>query len=424
MAFRVVRAARAGRDRRRDDGFSILEVVAATSIIAVAFAALASVLWAGLRTASVSTIRSEASAVATRETEAMRAVPYDQIGFYGDQSGYVSTYSSKTTVSLGATTPAGLTPKIAPTGSVTVGAKMFTIARYITFADASDGSTTYSSAYKKTVAVISWSDSGGSHAVTQTSVVYPGGRGVAASATTTSTTSTTLVASSPTPPVMGAASVPAAPAGEGEIDLTWTPGGAGGAVGYFVIERATNVTFTSGFVSSPNQPATSTQYQFTGLAPTTQYWFRMRAFASGGAASPYSNVTTNTTLTPAAGPCSVTNLSVTEINSPNSTARTYLHNGNDKMQTDLSLSVSSTAACNSNVYRVKATFGGVADPGSPYSVTGSAPGLSGTVWSNGDSSWSVGTHTFEVIDAGGGSLSPAVTKTFLICASGSTSAGC
>src|SRR5688500_584496 len=135
MAFGLSRAARR-RHGHPDEGFTIIEVVASLGIIAVAFAALTTVFWAGLRTAGVSSVRSRGVAVATKETEAIRAVPYDEIGFFGDQTGYLSSFEGAPTVTLAAATPAGVTPRIAPTGTLAVGPTTFTIRRHLTLVDA------------------------------------------------------------------------------------------------------------------------------------------------------------------------------------------------------------------------------------------------------------------------------------------------
>jgi prepilin-type N-terminal cleavage/methylation domain-containing protein len=411
------------QDRRASvagaDGFTLIEVVAAMAIMAVVAAALAGVLWGSLRSAAISSTRSRAVAVATRETESIRSVPYDSIGFYADQAGYVATFGGATTVKLADLTPVGVTPKVSPAGTVLVGPNSFTVARYLTYASASDGSTTFTQAYKRTTVIVTWTDGGGPHSVRQDSIVYPGGRGPVPSSTTS--TSTTVVSGPPNAPTMVTPTVPAAPAGEAEIDLAWAPGG-GGAPTAFVLERATNNAFTVGVVSTPSQPASATAYQWTGLASGTTYYFRMRASNANGTSS-YSNIVSGVTLSPAPAGCSVSSLSVTETDNPKSTVRTYLKSNGD-MATNLSLAVSLSSTCGTTVFRVTGKIGAVPDPGSPFSLSGSAPSLSGAVGSKNQGGWSVGTHTFEVVDASGNSLTPPVTKTFLVCASGSTVGGC
>ena len=59
----------------------------------------------------------------SREIEAMRAIPYAQVGFYDDQTGAIPSYQL-TTVSLGATSPSTgpLAPRLDPqTSSIVQG---------------------------------------------------------------------------------------------------------------------------------------------------------------------------------------------------------------------------------------------------------------------------------------------------------------
>jgi Glycoside hydrolase family 44/PA14 domain/Fibronectin type III domain len=64
-----------------------------------------------------------------------------------------------------------------------------------------------------------------------------------------------------------------------QIDLTWTDNSA--AETGFVLERATNSTFTSGFQSTTLGPNT-TSASATGLAGGVTYWFRVRATSANG----------------------------------------------------------------------------------------------------------------------------------------------
>jgi prepilin-type N-terminal cleavage/methylation domain-containing protein len=410
MAFWHVRVARQ-RLRLADEGFTIIEVVAALAIIAVAFAALTTVFWAGLRTAGVSSIRSRGTAVATRETEAIRAVPYGEIGFYADQAGYVSSFGGSPTAKLADTTPAGLTPRLQPVGTVTVGPKTFDVARYITLVDASDGSSTFTMAYKKTTVIVTWRDDGGQHTIRQDSIVYPGGLGPV---TTAPPATVTTIATPPSAPTLNSVTVPDAPAGETELDVNWSAGGGIG-VSYFVVERATNNAFTTGFASSPQQPATATTYQAASLASTTTYYFRVRAYGANGLDA-VSNVLSNTTRTPPAAVCSVSSLTVTGVDS-HSTTKTYLKN-NGKMNEDLSLSLAASSACSGTTFRIRSylnspTSADVDSPWTPTPITGL--NRSADVHAV-DNVWPVGIHTFEVVTSSNASLSPAVTKTFLVCA--------
>jgi hypothetical protein len=81
--------------------------------------------------------------------------------------------------------------------------------------------------------------------------------------------------------------IPAAPSGlsatsasTSQINLAWTDN-ATNETG-FVLERATNSTFTAGLTSF-NLAANTTSYSDTGLSASTTYWYRVRATNSAGA---------------------------------------------------------------------------------------------------------------------------------------------
>jgi len=410
MAFGLVRAARR-RLRHPDEGFTIIEVVASLGIIAVAFAALTTVFWAGLRTAGVSSVRSRGVAVATRETEAIRAVPYDEIGFYVDQTGYVSTFEDAPTVTLADTTPAGVIPRIEPTATLTVGPSTFTIERHLTLVDARDSSTTYTQAYKKTTVLITWTDDAGPHTIRQDSIMYPGALGPLASTTTTT--------SPPTVPPAAPTVVSATPISDSQIDVTWAAGGGGGTVDHFVVERSTTSTFTS-VASSNRQPATATTYSATSLSGSVTYYFRVRAYTTTLLNTVSTNSMSATTPASPAATCSVSSINVTGKQSL-STTKTYLRS-NGKMSESLALSMSATGGCSGTAYRIR-SYRSVTtsqDPDSPWTPTPLTSTSRTVDTQSTDDTWSTGVHTFEVIDASGAALSPSVIKTFLVCADDST----
>lgn len=75
-----------------------------------------------------------------------------------------------------------------------------------------------------------------------------------------------------------------------KVTVGWTK--SSGATGY-IVERATNVSFTTGLVAfTVGDVAT---YQVTGLTTATQYWFRVRATAPYATTSANSSSITKTT---------------------------------------------------------------------------------------------------------------------------------
>ena len=77
-----------------------------------------------------------------------------------------------------------------------------------------------------------------------------------------------------------------------QINLTWSDNSSNESG--FIVERATDSTFTSG-LTAVNRGANATSYNATGLAAGTKYWFRVRA-TNGGGPSANSNVVTAFTL--------------------------------------------------------------------------------------------------------------------------------
>ena len=80
-----------------EEGFTIVEVVISIAVLAMVSAPLAGAFWAAIRTAGVAGHRTDGSSIASREIEGMRAVPYPQVGFYADETGYASSFEGFTT---------------------------------------------------------------------------------------------------------------------------------------------------------------------------------------------------------------------------------------------------------------------------------------------------------------------------------------
>jgi type II secretory pathway pseudopilin PulG len=426
---------------QHDRGFTIVELVVALGFLAIVSASIAGVFWSAIRTASVSNHRTAGAAIASREIEGMRAVPYGSVGFYGDETGYTSTFEGLPTVTLASTTPAGVVPLIQPqrpdpfasagfapdphpanASPIVQGNVSFSVRRYVVWVDAVDGSSSYTDAYKRLTVVVSWTDASGAHSARQDSLLYPGGLGkyVDASATTTTVTPPTTAVTPPAAPILATPVVPADPAGRTEIDLTWSQPSGGSAVTSYTVQYSTDSTFPAGTTHAiTNLPAGATSYPVTALAAGTTYWFRVLAIA--GSQSATSNGESATTLPEPAPTCTLGSLTITGASS-SSTTGTILkkHGTKTEMSENLTLGFSTTGTC-TGAYTVKAIApGGGTDPGSPYTLTPNGSGsYSGSVLSNGQQGWSVGVHTFTVWN----SISGATTavKTFKVCAIGSTS---
>lgn len=100
----------------------------------------------------------------------------------------------------------------------------------------------------------------------------------------------------PDAPVL-TATVPAAPTGVSQINLSWTtPDNNGSALDNYTLQQSTTSSST-GFstIFTDSTVPLSTSYNATGLAANTQHWFRVLA-SNGVGNSAYSTVKTATTL--------------------------------------------------------------------------------------------------------------------------------
>jgi len=427
----------AGRSRASSEaGFTIVELVISMALLAIVAAPLAGVFWSAIRTASSAAHRTDGASISSREIEGMHAVPYAQVGFYADQTGFVSTFEGFTTVSLGATSPAsgtlvpqmqpqtpdphaatGYAPDPDPTNAspIVQGGVRYTVARYVVWVSARDSTTTYNQAYKRLTVIVTWTDQAGAHTVRQDSLLYPGGLGTYQGVMGgPSSTTTTTVAFAPTTPTLNAITPLASPADETQVALAWVQPGGGGAVTSYSIEYSTNPSFPAGnFTVIANLASSITNYTVTGLTPNTTYYFEVIAYS--GANSATSQWKSQTTA-PLPGPtCTLGGLNVVGATSLSTTGTILQKSG--KMSENLTLSWSTTGSC-TDTYEIKgADPTGAADPSSPYLLGGSSGSYSAVVNSSGSRSWAVGLHTFSVWDVSTGSAS-AVVKTFKVCVNG------
>jgi hypothetical protein len=411
-------------------------MVVSLAILAVVMAPLAGVFWSAMRTAGTANHRTDGSSIASRELESIRAVVYAQVGFYADQTGYVSSFEGRSTVLLGSTSPStGATPQIQPqtpdpnaastyapdpdpsnASPIVQGGVSYSVARYIVWADAQDASTTYTQAYKRLTVIVTWSDQAGAHTVRQDSLLYPGGLGQYNGSTTTVATTTTAVLI-PSAPVLNAITGLADPAGETQIPLTWTQPAGGAAVTSYSIEYSTSSSFPPGNFSVINGLAPSiTNYTVTSLSANTTYYFVVIAYASANSAT--SNVQSFATLPVAAATCTYGQLNVTGATTLSTTGTILLNNG--KVRENLALSWTTTGTCPDS-YSVRAVdSSNNNDPGSPYTLVANSGTYTATVNSSGSRSWAIGLHRFTVWDTSTNLPTP-VVKTFKICAKGSKS---
>jgi prepilin-type N-terminal cleavage/methylation domain-containing protein len=434
--LRLNRRARRRSHADREAGFTIIELVVAMALLAVVAAPMAGVFWSAIRTAGIAAHRTDGASIASREMEGMRAIPYAQVGFYDDQTPHASTFESFTTVSLGTTSPSsgtlipqlqpatpdpnaaiGYAPDPYPANALPIvqGNVQYTIARYIVWVNAQDASSTYAGAYKRLTAIVTWTDQGGAHTVRQDSLLYPGGQGTYQGAMGGSTTTTsTTIAAYPAAPILNPVTAPASPADQTQAVLSWSQPGTGAAPTSYTIEYSTNPSFPAGnFTIIAGLAPSITNYTVTGLTPSTRYYFQVIAYAGANSATSGSQSIITAALTVPG--CILGGLNVAGAETLSTTGTRLKSNGG--MSENLTLSWSTSGTC-THSYQVRAVDPtATADPGSPYSLSGSSGSYSGTVPSNNDKNWAVGLHTFNVWDVSTGSAT-SVVKTFKVCVNG------
>jgi prepilin-type N-terminal cleavage/methylation domain-containing protein len=428
------------RDNRSDErGFTIIELTVAMGLLALVAASLAGVFWSAIRTASIANHRTDGASIASREIEGMRAVPYAQVGFYQDQPGYVTSFESLATVSLGGSSPASganvpemqpLTPDPSaadnyapdPDASnahpIKLGNIDFSVKRYVVWVDAKDApSHTDTQAYKRLTVIVTWTDVVGSHTVREDSLLYPGGQGPYSGVQGGSgTTTTTVHVGNPAPiaPVV-AVTVPADPQGETAVQLNWSQTGTGGTTDKFSIEWSTDSSFPqNNFTIVNDLPNSQTTYTATSLTASTTYYFEVIAYGSGGSTS--SNVVSATTLAPPAA-CNIGALSVAGATSKSTTGTFLAKNG--KMTENLTLTFTTTGTCGAYTV-VGKDPSNATDPSSPYALTKSGTTYTATIASANNKGWAIGIHKFTVWDTGTGAATTAV-KSFQVCSSSASS---
>lgn len=259
----------ASRSARSDEwGFTMIELMVSLTVLTIGVVGAIGVFNSSFSVAGQASIRSRAVSLATREIEAFRAIPYDRVVF--------TLAADSATESFG-----GIT---------------FTIQKAVTPADES----TVTNAYKQATVSVSWTDHGGTHAVDQTTIVYPGGLGPHPDVP--ATTSATISVGVPFPPNPLTAAPPANTSdAETAVDLAW------------LVSDATNVSsfvlrYTTGgsvVVVTDTLPAVSRALRVTGLSAATAYTFQIASKSSTGALSGWVSSQSIITTAPPTAECTI-----------------------------------------------------------------------------------------------------------------------
>jgi prepilin-type N-terminal cleavage/methylation domain-containing protein len=396
--------------RREDTGFTLIEVAIALALLSIVLLPLASVFYGGETAAANNREYGDAIAIANGQLAQASGTTYANLGFYENQFGTppltIAGYNGQPAVDLGASPPAGVSPQVQPTSTPQrVGTIVYTARNYIVWVNGSGGK---SYAYKQAYSVVSWNEHGHGAQVVQSILVYPGGLGKYTGPQNNTPGGTTTTPDN----VAGlAVGVPADPAGETQVNLTWTA--PVNMPGYYVAEWAAdpggqlhvatpNTTGSSsawapsGSSTSGSILATATTFTVTGLAPSTAYWFELVAFSSDGIQWAISQTwVTATTLSAPPQPCTLNTLTVSQPGQSAGVATVAKSNGHLIQPIAMTVTYSGTCTSAADAVTVAATSSG-ADPGSPYSLAWGASQYTLTPTLCPNAGFNTGTHTYTV----------------------------
>ncbi|HUP71213.1 MAG TPA: fibronectin type III domain-containing protein [Acidimicrobiales bacterium] len=366
-----------------ESGFTLIELMASLTVLAIGIVSTASVILSSLDVGSQGNTRARAVALATREADSLRAVPYDRLGFASTQLGYVANFEGRTTVQAAS-------PLVAPEGPSQVsGGTSFAIRRHIVWADSATSATTYAQAYKLITVLVSWNDRAGGHQARQDALMYPGGLGAYTGPQGSVTTTTTIASGAPAAPASLTATVPSGAAGASTVSLSWVPASSSTPpVATWVIQYSTTSGFSGNVVQvTDSQPAASPSFEVTGLSGATTYWFRVAGRSSSGELSTWAYSGQASTSASAVASCQLGAATITPSGIKRANASsTYL-----KSDASISVNTNATTSCTGLYLSYSPTAGSTA---TVYLSQTSGGLWTGTV--DGDStSWDTGNHRID-----------------------------
>src|SRR5438270_3254447 len=219
-------------EARSEEGFTLVEMMMALLVLGVALVALASVFNATLQISGIAASRARAFALAQRDVEAFKGLPYCDVGYTTPPTAAPQVASTTWTdpndsQSYSVANPYGNPnpQEPAPSSTVLIAGRTFNISRMVVWAgspnDNGSGGPERASAYKRVVETVQWTDRAASpHTVRQDGNVYPGALGPYAAQNCGAFTSV----GSGTPPnaVTGFTATPDVSSPSSTIDLSWT----------------------------------------------------------------------------------------------------------------------------------------------------------------------------------------------------------
>jgi prepilin-type N-terminal cleavage/methylation domain-containing protein len=258
-------AERQQRRARSDDGFTLVELMASLTLIAVGIVGVIGVMNSSFRVVGSASGRAKATAVATKWVEYLRSLPYDQVV---PSTNLADPYVQKQ--------------------QEPVGGLKFTVKYAVTWENEAtppaQGSAAVA-AYKKAVVWVTWRDPSGFHDVYQSTLLYPGGLGVY-----TGQTGAIFQGSNNTKPLK-AKSLSAVPVtASSGVDLSWVPPDVTAGIpipAKWIVQYSRASSFLPGEVQevAATIPGSVTTLRVTDLADNTRYYFRIFAKSESGVLS-------------------------------------------------------------------------------------------------------------------------------------------
>lgn len=376
-------------DGRGDDGFTLVELMAALTVLAFAIVGTIGVMNSSIRVAGTTSARSLGVAVATRHVETLRAVPYDELVL---------------------TSP---TERLVPIPE-RLGNRTYSVRRVIseeteaTPRQPVSGTSPRARAYKKAHVHVSWFDQAGFHEVHQTTLIYPGGLGLH------DVSGSVVVAGDggiPDPPLsLTATSVSTATA----VDLVWVPP-------IIRLDKPEPVSWVVQYSRDPlfpqtslqevaaDLPATVTVLRVSDLAPGTTYHFRVMARSADGQLSSPATAAAVTTTASTATRCAVGAASVT----PSAVKKRNASAGSG-LQASPRVVVNTFGACSDTTFRMRFSTSAGRNSDVPLVGPDSSGTFAGTISDEGD--WDVGDHPVEIFSYAGGLETNRASLRLTVCA--------
>jgi hypothetical protein len=154
-------------NRRADPeaGTSVVEMMVATLLLSVGALAVVASIGAAARATRAGELRSVAVQLAADELEAVRAVPFDQIGISTADPDYEIRFEGRRTVTETAN-------RIEATGQIVIDQITFDLRRQVTWGAIEVGGARIEEGFKQVTIIVTWTDPSGSHEVRQDTGIY------------------------------------------------------------------------------------------------------------------------------------------------------------------------------------------------------------------------------------------------------------